>query len=200
MTPVEEEIARFKQNILKYAELSDEAKVKVQAHWQKERCGFVPTLTIRASGVQSENRQALLAKIKRLSESMGFNSEPPVRLVLEPDNEWDEYAIRIEIPTIKDAFGDYSGWEHGGYIPKGKCPHCGATLTGPMLESSSCTHCSGELKDSEGNFTNKTTEFNKYLTEKIKEGKVNVALDRILHDPTVTRSSIGLQIAIKIDE
>lgn len=62
-------------------------------------------LELKVVGVTFENRQEIL---KQVYESGG---RPEVRLVMEPTNPYDPFAVKVE-------FLAGGGWKHVGYIPK----------------------------------------------------------------------------------
>lgn len=194
-----EEIARFKLGAKKYTELSNEAQDALKADWLAERVGFEPDFMFRASGVTMNNRQAVLSKTRRLKD--GPRTKIPIEIRRE-NNKHDEYALAIYLPTVVDAMGDYHAWEHAGYVPRGLCPHCGNTLTGPILEShDTCPKCKGQIYEGTGadrHPTNERVEFNKFIFRLLEEGKISYGLDNILSDPNKPDLNTGLSIAIKI--
>lgn len=198
---VEEELARFKLGAMKYTELSKEAQEKVKEDWLAERVGFIPDFCFRASGVKANNRQGILSKASKLKD--GVTTKIPVRLEKE-DNKYDEYAIAIYLPTVVDAMGDYDAWEHAGYVPRGLCPNCGKTLTGPVLaKRDTCPSCKHEIFTGEGDdrvATDERVEFNKWIHRLMSEDKIEYGLDNIMSDPNKPEFSTGLSIAVKIED
>lgn len=207
---IEQELAAYHAGTVDFLKLSEEAQAKIVEEFQIERCGFKPDFTIRASGVTMEGRQAVLSKARKY---IGATKTIPLRLEFEPDNKFDPNAIAVFIPTLVDGFGEWVAWEKAGYIPKGRCPSCGRTLTGPMLEKrGDCPDCGFLLfKDVLGEdpqhghamcigreVVDPSIEFNVYIGRLIKDGKLKWALDNIVADPTLPKGSIGLNIAFKI--
>lgn len=209
---IDQEVIAYRAGTMDFLQLSEGAQAQLVEEFQIERCGFKPDFMIRASGVTMDGRQAVLNKARKY---IGATRTIPVRLEFEPENKFDPDAIAVLIPTLQDGFGDWVAWEKAGYIPKGRCPGCGRTLTGPMLEKrDDCPDCNFKLfRDVLGEDpqhghamrigrepTQESVEFNKYVGRLIREGKVKWALDNIVADPTLPKGSIGLNIAFKLKD
>lgn len=200
MTPAEE-IARFQQGLIPFTQLTDKAKDQLKNDYMVERVGFVPDILIRASGVRQMGRQALLVRAKSLIHNA--TDSLPIRVEWE-ENEYDEHALAVSIPTTKDVFGDYQAWEKVGYIPRGRCPHCGATLTGPqMRDHDKCHKCEKTIFTGEGDSRRPISQmvyFNQYIHGLIEEDRVEFGFDSIMMDPNRPNFAGGLSIGIKIKE
>lgn len=196
-----EELARYKQGILPFNDLSEEARELLRNDFVVERCGFLPDIVIRASGVTSNGRQGVLAMTKRLMT--GPRTRIPIRVVPE-DNRFDPNALSILLPTRQDVFGDYMAWEQAGYIPMGRCPNCGATLTGKQMEEhDSCHSCHNKVffTDNSGRRMpiSSLVNFNAYVKKAMEKG-VEFGVENILQDPSRRGSTIGLSVGIKFKE
>lgn len=199
MMSLQEEITQFQMGLIKWPQLTEQAREYMKREYLVERCGFEPTMLIRCSGVTSNGRQSVLAKAKKL---LGIKAYIPIRITRE-ENKHDLFAIAVHLPTIRDMFGDYHAYEHAGYIPRGRCNKCGITITGPRLQANhDCSNCGNQLsgKDINGNlfFTDETIKFNEYICRLMDEDKVEFGLDTILSDPAKPDLEIGLSIAIRI--
>lgn len=143
---------------------------------------------IHVAGVSFNDRQALLKRIDSLCK---FDRAPQMKLELEPDNQWDKYAIKVLVVT---GFDDVTGsalYSHVGYIPKGRCPYCARTLSGPKAAAQICPDCSAEIGLS--SIVNNKKTINKFITENFE--KVTAGVD------TVTKSgaaNFGLDIWVRL--
>lgn len=200
MKSIMEEIARFQLGQLKYSELSPQAQNQLRHTWLVERVGFEPDMIFKASGVTHAGRQAVLKKAAKIKTGPRFCI--PARISFEV-NEYDPNALAISIPTVIDKCGDFHAWEHAGYVPRGLCPHCGATLTGPMLTKDECSACKQIIyKTIDGVRTpiNHRLEFNSWVLRQMNTHDVLFSVDTILIDPNNPKFSAGLSIAMKINE
>lgn len=200
MSPAEE-IARFNQGLLNWTQLSPAARDLVKKDWLLDRLGWEPDYIIRVSGVKAGGRQGILAKTKRLITNPRVKI--PVRLHHEDNNPHDKAAIAVGIPTVQDGFGDFGAWERAGYIPRGHCPACGRTLTGPILDANdSCPSCKAPLFVKVAGVRtplDPIVELNKFLLPFLKEGRLKVGLDNIMADPQNPTLGMGLSIGLKIE-
>lgn len=197
-----EEIARYKSGGARFVDLSPDAQEVLKEEWREQRCGFKPDLIFRASGVtMGVGRQAVLSQAHKYVTP---TRTPPVKVYRDVQNKYDEYAIAIELPRVyNDVAGVWEAWEQVGFVPRGLCPGCGRTLTGPQLSKSDhCPTCKTELFVGEGENripTHYFVELNKFICGLIDKDAIEFACDTIAVKEEPGRSNnIGLSIAAKI--
>jgi len=205
MNPLEE-IARYKAKTARFVDLSKEAQYQLRFEWSTQRCGFTPDLIFNASGVSADrSRQAVLSQA---SKYITATTSVPIRAYRDRENKYDEYAIVLEIPRIYDNIsGNWEGWERIGFVPRGRCPFCERTLTGPQLDKSDqCPSCNGTLflneKDEKGQkkACHPHVRFNQYMCQSMDDGKVERwACENIVVNDEIpgNKSNIGIRVAIK---
>lgn len=204
---VQDEINAYNNDELQLYELSPEARRIATTKTEPQRFGWQPTFYSRAAGVtmQSEGkpkgfRQSILAEAEKLCTP---DSTPAIKLVPEPNNKFDRFAVKIFVATTRDSFGQYQCFEDAGYLSRGRCPHCGRTLTGKTFDNAvECPDCKGVIRHEDGSFYDSTVEFNRYILSKMSEGKLKVAVDSIVSNKPegAPKRTLGLSMAFKIED
>lgn len=178
------QMAAYRANLLQLNELSDSVKEPILAEFVAERIGFIPEAYCQVAGVTFEGRQAKIAHAALLCS---FTDVPPVELVPEPENAYDEYAVKVMVGTLNTIHEEWY-MEHVGYLPRGVCLACGANLTGAMAKKPKCNFCGSSNID---------LEFNKWIAQELAaERKVTVGIDWISNQQDKRDSFIGIRLAL----
>lgn len=109
----------------------------------KEIVGFMPDIVFRITGVTFKNpdgksRQDILRNAGQLLSRYG---KIPIVLKLETENEYDEHAISVFIPSSDSPAGTITTWDQVGYVPVRYCPTCSTTWGGTIKDKRSCPAC-----------------------------------------------------------
>ena len=154
---VQEEINAYNNDELQLYELSPEARRIVTTKTEPQRFGWEPSFYARAAGVTMPSegkprgyRQSVLAEAEKVCTP---TSTPAIKLVPEPTNKWDKYAVKILVSTVSDAFQQPQCFEDVGFLSRGRCPHCGRALTGKTFDNAvNCPDCKGVIRNADGSF------------------------------------------------
>lgn len=202
---VQEEINAYNNDELQLYELSPEARRIATTKTEPQRFGWTPSFYARAAGVTMPSkgkpkgyRQSVLAEAEKLCTP---DSTPGIKLVPEPTNPYDKYAVKVFVATTRDSFGVYQCFEDVGFLSRGRCPHCGRALTGKTFDNAiDCPDCKGVVRKADGTFHNETVEFNKYILSKLADNKVEIAVDAVVFNAPVgaPKRTLGLSMAFKI--
>lgn len=197
MDKIKDEVGHYYAGRKTFLEISNEAQEFVRHDMLVGRCGFEPTMIIRASGTAQPNCQAVLAKAQKLTTG---NNAIPVRLILEENNKFDPDAIMVQIPTVLGKLGEWLAWEKAGYIPRGYCTGCGRNITSSILGQPNCPDCGNALfKDTQP--TSELVLLNKYIKAKIiAQESMKVLAERIPQDKNFGKNSYGLSLAFKFED
>ncbi len=149
------------------------------------------------AGVSFENRQEIL---KRLRDFCSFEHCPPVRLQPEPDNKYDQWAVKVisKFGVRDELTGDYPLEVHIGYLPKRRCPVCARSITGRKATDNVCPDCKTNI--ALGTPYAAISYFNKYVSTALTSGKVvHCALDNVT-EPQHTYGNFGADLWIRIED
>jgi hypothetical protein len=204
---VDEEVNAYRNGNLELYELSPEARgIIIKEDEGTERFGWEPNLYVQAAGVTMPAkgkpkgyRQEILSKVELLCSP---NSSPAVRLIPDPNNPYDKYAVEVHVATSKNG-STYGDFENAGFLPRGRCPHCGRALTGKTFDNShECPTCHGPLRSSDGSILDSKTEFNRYILQKMEENKVKVSVDKVVANAPMgaSKRTMGLTLAFYIED
>jgi hypothetical protein len=202
-----QEVAAYKAGDLELYELSPEARKAVIEEDSYGKFGWKPTLFVRAAGttmpVQGKPkgwRQSVLEKIEDICTP---DFSPSILLVPEPSNPYDEYAVKIFASTSKVKTDDYNAMEDVGFLPRGRCPGCGRTITGKTFDNASeCPDCHTPLRDEWGQPIENSYFFNKFILDKMSQNKVKYAIDFVTANGPKGRAkrTLGLSLAFLIED
>lgn len=178
---------RISQPLGKPTDLSFE-----EARAMDERFGFEPDMYINLSGVSMDPlRQEALELASAFVSGAGTltSDSGGIMLVHDVGNKWDEYAVKVLLPTKRLANGRLSGFVEVGFIPRKVCLSCWHVLRGKEADLDACPKCSTSTK-------HPACHVNKYLLETRDRGRLRLAMRWI----NKQQNTWGAQLVVKLPE
>jgi len=155
------------------------------------RFGFEPDMYINLSGVSMDPlRQEALeqASVFVTGAATLLSEYGGVMLIHDVGNKWDEYALKVLLPT-KLTEGKLDGFTEVGFIPRKVCLSCWHVLRGKEADLDACPRCSTSTK-------HPACQVNKYLLEMRGQGHLQIAVRWINKQHTTW----GAQLVVKLPE
>lgn len=159
---------------------------------QEERCGFKPTAFFKVAGVTMDGRQAVAHRAMALCTAV---DTVPVKLEIDPTNQYDKYAVKVLVGTSQNSLTDEWNFEQAGFIPKTVCFECGLSLTGKKSGYTTCD-CGAPL----GALNHLAENVSKHISLHTGNTYLEVAVEGVHEQPEVKNSNIGIKIAMRICE
>lgn len=176
--------AAFRNRHITLGELPVEILEQESSRILKEKHGFDVAYRIAVAGSASI-AQSKLASAERLISKVGYL---PINLVPEPENPYDDKAIRVDAPR-EFKLSEFKYFEKIGYIPRGICLDCGSAATAKAIKNAECFNCSS---------SNINPYFNASLFDDVSNGLYKGIVEWI--GSRSAGHNIGIRIAIgKID-
>lgn len=148
---------------------------------------------VHVSGVSF--RQDSLKKAMRFCT---FDRTPPVQLVPEPTNPYDEFAVQVLIGTTVDELTGEWTFEQAGFLPKKRCPVCTASLPGKMATKQVCPECDAEI--GVGSDLADFSVVNAWVLKAMEQGLIVAAGVDNVTTPPEGIGNFGLDLWLRVDE
>jgi Zn ribbon nucleic-acid-binding protein len=153
--------------------------------------GFRPNAYCNVAGVVAggQDRQDVLraAEVFAGNQATLTLDNGGLRLVPDPSNPYDRYAIKVLLATKLDYAGKPTDLQAAGFIPRAACPVCWTSWGGKRADALNCVKCGAEMPP---------MKFNEFLSQAIADGReVRAGVDWISDG---SKGSYGCRLALEI--